>query len=73
MEPRKAHISTAGQEALANEQCPYCETDLEYGHTFQQEDGRQGGLMNCPFCKIRFAWIDNPFECEIQEEKEGAL
>lgn len=64
---KKIHLSEDSQQALSDEVCPFCDTDLDYGHTFQQEDGRQGGLMTCPFCKIRFAWIESPFECEIQE------
>ena len=66
-EPRKVYFGKLAQSYLSQGKCPFCDTDLSYGHTFQQEDGRQGGLMECDRCNIRFAWIDSPFECEIQD------
>ena len=66
-EPRKVYFGKLAQSYLSACKCPFCDTHLDYGHTFQQEDGRQGGLMECDRCNIRFAWIDSPFECEIQE------
>lgn len=51
---------------LHEDTCPFCGNDLEFGHRFQQEDGRHGGLMDCPECGIRIAWIDSPFEWQIE-------
>ena len=54
------------QQALYEDICPFCDCWLEYGHRFQQEDGREGGLLTCPGCKIEIAWIDCPFECTVE-------
>lgn len=69
MEARTLFLPEDGQRALQEGICPYCEGWLE-GTAFTGEDDRNGGLVFCEGCKVRFAWIDNPFECEIQEEME---
>ena len=56
---------------LHDDVCPFCGNDLEYGHRFQQEDGRFGGLMTCEVCRIRIAWIDAPFEVRIESELDA--
>ena len=62
---RIQQLNDSALEDLYKDRCPYCTNDLEWGHRFQQEDGRHGGLMTCPVCQIRIAWIDNPFESEV--------
>ena len=69
MSPRNVWFGHEGQDALYRDLCPYCDERLEWGHRFQQEDGRHGGLMTCPWCKLEFAWIDGPFECTEKEIK----
>lgn len=68
MDPRTLFLPEQGQRALEEDICPYCDGSLE-GMQFNQEDGRVGGLVECDHCGIRFAWINNPFECEVQEWK----
>ena len=58
------------QQALYEDICPFCDCWLDWGHRFQQEDGRMGGLMACPGCKLEIAWIDCPFECTVKEIEE---
>ena len=67
MEPRTLFLPEQGQRALEEDRCPYCDGSLE-GMQFTGEDDRNGGLVSCEGCKLRFAWIDNPFECEVQED-----
>ena len=67
MEARTLFLPEQGQTALKESRCPYCDEWLE-GTQFSQEDERIGGLVECSACKIQFAWIDSPFECEIREE-----
>lgn len=69
MSVKQVWLSHDGREALYDDFCPFCDTDLEYGHRFQQEDGRMGGLMTCPGCQLEIAWIDCPFECTVEEIK----
>lgn len=69
MSVKQVWMSHDGREALYSDLCPFCDTDLEYGHRFQQEDGRMGGLMTCPGCQLEIAWIDCPFECTVEEIK----
>lgn len=56
-----------GQASLTGGRCPYCDAWLD-GTTFIGEDDRIGGLVCCQPCRLQFAWIDSPFECEIQED-----
>lgn len=48
--------------ALVEGKCPYCDTDDIEGFLFGGSDDREGGLLDCPHCKVAIAWIDNPFE-----------
>lgn len=66
METRTVFFGEEGQKALQEERCPYCEADME-GFLFGGSDGRDGGFATCQHCKIDFAWIENPFECEVKE------
>lgn len=69
IEPKQAFFNEEGQESLENGQCPYCEADME-GIQFGSSPGsdmRNGGFMFCEFCKISFAWLEDPFECVVQE------
>lgn len=65
---KKKDYSEDQKRALAMGQCPYCdtdETDAE-GFIFGGPDDREGGFVDCYLCKVRIAWIDNPYEAEEQ-------
>jgi hypothetical protein len=66
MEPNTVYLPEEGQFSLKEGRCPYCDGWLE-GTEFTGEDDRNGGLVECAVCFTRFAWIDNPFECEMTE------
>lgn len=67
------HVGEHGQLLLRLEQCPFCEGDLEDCEGFY-EDGpngyREGGSGTCDHCELIIAWIEDPFECDIQEITE---
>lgn len=65
---RPAFFGSVGRSALESGVCPYCEANLDEFSLFGGSDGRDGGFGYCPCCRVRFAWIDSPYECEIQEE-----
>lgn len=65
---KSVSLGNEGQASLEGGLCPYCDADLEEYMLFGGSDGREGGFAFCRPCGIRFAWIDSPFECEIQEE-----
>lgn len=72
MAARTLFLSEEGQRALEGGLCPYCDGFLEDNQGFIEDgpDGqREGGLCACDSCKVRFAWINNPFECEIEEDE----
>lgn len=60
-------IPQEGRDSLNALLCPYCDADLE-GFLFGGEDGRDGGFTTCEHCRLSFAWIDSPFECEVSTE-----
>lgn len=62
-------ITSEGEQALDLFTCPFCEASFESGFMFGGSDQREGGLAYCEHCNLEFAWINNPFECEV---KEGA-
>ena len=64
---KPAFFGNVGQSALFEGLCPYCEANFDEFTLFGGSDGREGGLAYCRYCRIRFAWIDGPFECDIQE------
>lgn len=68
--PLSNFLGHEGQSALIDGCCPYCQAWLE-GTTFVGEDGRNGGLVYCQPCRLAFAWIDSPFECEISDDING--
>lgn len=72
---KKKQFTEDQKIALQMGQCPYCDTDdtdVE-GFIFGGSDDREGGFLDCGHCKVRIAWIDNPYEAEeqnySQEEK----
>lgn len=66
--PKKRDYSEDQKRALENGRCPICDTDDNEveGFMFGGSDNRNGGFLDCYHCKIRVAWIDNPFEAEEQ-------
>lgn len=67
VDSKPAFFGNVGQSALFRGNCPYCDTDFEEFRLFGGSNGRDGGFGYCCYCRVRFAWIDSPFECEIQE------
>lgn len=64
---KPAFFGHVGQSSLESGRCPYCDSDMEEYSLFGGFDGREGGFGYCPCCRVRFSWIDSPFECDIQE------
>ena len=56
----------SAREGLYDDFCPYCDGDLEYGVRFQDEEGRYGGSMACPHCRLLIKWIDSPFKVTVE-------
>lgn len=46
--------------------CPYCDTNEVEGFNFGGSDEREGGFLECQYCKVRISWIDNPYEASEQ-------
>lgn len=65
-ETRNVHFGEVAQLVLNMGRCPYCDTDEIEGFQFGGSDNREGGFLDCPYCKVRIAWIDSPFEAEEQ-------
>ena len=66
---KKKQFTEDQKAALAIGLCPYCDTDdtdTQGFFIFGGSDDREGGLLDCAHCKIRIAWIDNPYEAEEQ-------
>lgn len=65
---KKKDYSEDQKRNLATGLCPYCDTDDNEveGFVFGGPDGREGGFLECYHCKVRIAWIDNPYEAEEQ-------
>jgi hypothetical protein len=65
---KKVDYSHSARMALSIGRCPYCDTDETEaeGFFFGGSDDREGGFLDCEFCGVRIAWIDNPFEAEVQ-------
>lgn len=63
-------ITSDGQASLEALICPFCEADIENGFLFGGPDGRCGGFGTCYQCNLEFAWIDNPFECDVAEVEQ---
>ena len=65
------HFSFHGRTALAAGRCPYCDTDEVEGMLFSHEEHRMGGFLDCRFCGVSIAWLNNPFEASQAEYEPG--